>query len=89
MTRREKRQEKLRQNPKNVRPDELDAVLMDAGFVVARQKGSHKRYDRGVHQLTVPQREPFLLDVYVKQALVMLDAIAAQEQQREDEADGE
>ena len=66
MTKREKRLEKLRQNPKNVRPDELDAVLIGEGFVIARQKGSHKRYDRGIHQLTVPQREPFLLDVYVR-----------------------
>ncbi len=87
MAKREKRLEKLRQNPKNVRPDELDAVLTSAGFVVARQKGSHKRYDRGVHQLTVPQREPFLLDVYVTQALDMLDAIAAREQQGESEID--
>lgn len=89
MTKREKRLEKLRQNPKNVRPDELDAVLTSEGFVVARQKGSHKRYDRGIHQLTVPQREPFLLDVYVTQALDMLDAIAAREHQGEGERDGE
>ena|SRR5579875_2207348 len=85
MTKRDKRLEKLRRNPRNVRPDELDAVLTGAGFVVARQKGSHKRYDRGVHQLTVPQREPFLLDIYVKQALDLLEAIAAQERQGEDE----
>jgi len=64
-------------------------VLTGAGFVVARQKGSHKRYDRGIHQLTVPQREPFLLDVYVTQALDMLDAIAMQEQQGEGEINGD
>ncbi len=42
---------------------------------------------RGI-QLTVPQREPFLLDVYVTQALDILDAIAAREQQGEGEING-
>ncbi|MCA1598362.1 MAG: toxin HicA [Chloroflexi bacterium] len=89
MTKREKRLEKLRQNPKNVRPDELDVVLTGEGFVVVRQKGCHKHYDHGIHQLTVPQREHFLLDVYVIQALDMLDAIAAREHHEEGEIRGE
>lgn len=84
MTKREKRLGKLRQNPKNVRLDELDA-----GFVATRQKGSHKCYDRGVLHLVVSQREPFLLDVYVKQALDLLDAITVQERQGENVTNGE
>ena len=72
MAKREKRIEALRSNPRTVHPEELDVILRSVGFVVAGQKGSHRRYRRGADALVVPQHDP--LDVaYVKQALDLID----------------
>ena len=69
----DKRLERMRQNSKNVRPAELDAAMRTAGFS-ASQRGSHVIYRRGPREkLSVPQRRPFLLPVYVKEALKLLD----------------
>jgi predicted RNA binding protein YcfA (HicA-like mRNA interferase family) len=69
---RDKRIAAMRRNPRNVRPDDLDAVLRGAGFT-AHQEGSHKTYRRHGRKLTVPQHTPFLKPVYVKQALDMIE----------------
>lgn len=42
-----KRLAKLKQNPKHVRFDELDAVLRVAGFTLRGVHGSHYYYKRG------------------------------------------
>jgi predicted RNA binding protein YcfA (HicA-like mRNA interferase family) len=72
MAKQDKRIETMRRNPKNVRPDDLDVVLRATGFSVRQQGTSHRVYVRGAQRLTVPQRHPFLLPVYVKQALDLL-----------------
>lgn len=69
----DKRLERVRRNPKSVRPDELDAVFRAAGYS-ARQRGSHKIYSKGEATLSVPQRKPHLLESYVRAALALLDA---------------
>lgn len=69
----DKRLERIRQNPKNVRPDDLDAVLVAAGFAPRQRGTSHKIYRRGEQTLSVPQRFPHLLEVYVKKALALLE----------------
>jgi hypothetical protein len=63
----------MRRNPKNVRPDELEVVLRGAGFSVRQQGTSHRIYVRGAQRVSVPQRHPFLLATYVRQALDLLD----------------
>ena len=74
MTKRDKRVERMRQNPRSVRPDELDTVFRDAGFT-ARQRGtSHKVYTDGIRSLSVPQHGPFLKPEYVERALDLLNA---------------
>lgn len=72
MTKQDKRLERMRQNPQSVRPEEMDALLLSLGFV-KRQKGSHAVYKFGRHIQTIPYRKPFLLPIYVKQVLSMLD----------------
>lgn len=69
----------LRRNPKNVRPAELDAVLIAAGFTFRQQGTSHKVYTHGSHRLIIPQRHPFLLSAYVVDALSLLDQLAGGE----------
>ncbi len=70
---RNKRVEAMRQNPKTVRPDELDVVLRGAGFTAEQRGSSHKVYRRGGRTLLVPQRTPFLKENYVKDALDLLE----------------
>ena len=69
----DKRLDALRRNPRDVRSDELDAVLVGAGFR-SRQRGtSHKVYSRGAVTLVIPQHRPYLKAVYVRQALQVLE----------------
>ena len=50
MSRIEKVPEKLRQNPKNVRPEQLDKVLLRLGFEKRAAKGSHSVYKKKGHR---------------------------------------
>jgi len=74
VTKREKRVKKLFQNPKTVPFKELDKVLKDAGFCL-RQPGSgssHFVYTKGIIQISVPFKRPFVKEVYVKRVLELL-----------------
>ena len=80
MARIEKELEKLRQNPKNVRPEQLEKVLLRLGFEKRAAKGSHSVYKmKGYRPLTIPYRRPFLLPIYVKEALKRIDEILENE----------
>jgi hypothetical protein len=79
--------DKMRENPRHVRFDDIDKVLTWYGFT-QRQSGrgtSHYVYVPppaamklpGVNNLTVPYKRPFVRQVYVKNMLAMLDAIDA------------
>jgi predicted RNA binding protein YcfA (HicA-like mRNA interferase family) len=76
MTKREKRLQKLRQNPNNVSFDELRQVLEAEGFVLDHARGSHYifRIESGAEVLTVviPFARP-VKPVYVRQALTIID----------------
>ena len=75
MVRKEKLIEKLRRNPKNVRFKDIDKLLLSLGFE-KRQRGSHATYilkEQG--RITVPFRKPFILPVYVKEVLTLLDEL--------------
>lgn len=76
----EKELEKPRENPKNVRPEQLEKILLSIGFEKRAGKGSHAVYKMpGNRPLTVPYRRPFLLPVYVKAALKLIDEILENE----------
>ncbi|MBE2200211.1 MAG: toxin HicA [Anaerolinea sp.] len=72
---------RIRQNPKQVRFDELDNILYQLGFA-KRQHGSHATYTKGGLRITIPYRQPFILPIYVKEFLALLDTL-------EDEIDTE
>ncbi len=90
MTKREKRLEKIRNNPKNVRFEDLDQVLRDYGFE-RRQPGSGSSHYVYIHrvwpkyQLTVPYKRPFLKSHYVREVLKILDEIIAGSEDEGDE----
>lgn len=90
MTKREKRLQKLRQNPKNVSFDDLRSVLEDFGFELVRSSGSHHSFnimiDGEPRLFVVPHRRP-VKTVYVREALRLIDLILAEEVDEEEEND--
>ena len=67
--------EKIRQNPKNVRFKDIDKLLLSLDFA-HRQPGSHATYVlKGRGRIAVPFRNPFILPVYVKEMLKLLDEL--------------
>jgi len=77
VTKREKRLERIRRNPKSVRFEDLDQLLLDYGFARRQPSGgsSHYIYARGDMRLTIPMNRPHLREVYVKSVLKLLDDI--------------
>lgn len=78
MSKREKRLQRLRQNPNNVSFEELRQVLEDHGFVLERSSGSHRIFQLRVGDETilfvVPYRKP-IKPIYVKDAVGLIDEI--------------
>jgi len=75
MTKREKRLARIRNNPKNVRFEELDRLLRDYGFERRQPSGgsSHYFYICAHYRLTVPRKRPFIKQIYVKQVIRQLE----------------
>lgn len=74
MTKKVKRLKRLFRNPKTVSFKELDQILRDFKFEV-RQPGSgssHYVYTKGMVQITVPFRRPYVLEVYVKRIIELI-----------------
>ncbi len=77
MTKRQKQLEKIRNNPKNVRFEELDKLLHEFGFTrrQPRSGSSNFIYVRDKLRLTIPMNRPHLREVYVKSVVKLLDEI--------------
>jgi predicted RNA binding protein YcfA (HicA-like mRNA interferase family) len=72
MSKFEKRLQRLRQNPKHVRYEEIESILLHLGFE-KRQQGSHTTFTLpGQSPLTVPVKKPFVKPTYVKLLLEQL-----------------
>jgi predicted RNA binding protein YcfA (HicA-like mRNA interferase family) len=92
VSKRQKRLERLRQNPRDVSFEELRQVLVAEGFELDHATGSHHvfRAEAGKEILTVvvPFSRP-VKTVYVKQALEAIDKLRqATEAEEEVENDG-
>jgi predicted RNA binding protein YcfA (HicA-like mRNA interferase family) len=76
MSKRKKRLEKLRQNPKTVRLKELDSILRDFGFSPDFTAGSHTtyRHEHGL-RVTVAVHGQHIAAYIVKQAIAAIDSI--------------
>ena len=75
MTKREKQLQHLRDNPKNIRFEDIDTLLLGLGFIKRQRGTSHAVYTLGVHRITVPHHKPFIKAVYVKMVLEVLDEL--------------
>ena len=75
MSKKEKAIARLRQNPKNVRFEEIEKILLGLGFKKRQDGTSHATFTFGGHIVTVPKRKPFVKPKYVELVLVILDKI--------------
>ncbi len=75
MSKRKKALEKLRQNVRNVRYEELETILLGMGFERLEGKGSHSKFVFGKHILIIPYQKPFLKPYLVKLALQEIEEI--------------
>jgi hypothetical protein len=80
LTKREKRLQKIRQNPRNVSFGQLRQVLEDYGFVMRKSSGTSHLYFRAqakgrVWTITIPFKKPHVKTSYVKMALKMIEEI--------------
>lgn len=74
MTAWKKLYDRIKNNPKAVRFEELDSLLTRAGFQPRWPSGgsSHCTYTKGGKLITVPHRRPHVREHYVKEALELL-----------------
>ncbi len=75
MSKFEKELARLRQNPKNVRYEELEKILLKIGFSKRQSGTSHVVFRKDDIILTVPVKKPFLKLIYVKKALEVIERI--------------
>ncbi len=68
----EKTIQRWRRNQKNVRFEEIDSVLLRVGCE-KRMRDSHAIYRLGVDMAIVPFHRPFVLPIYVLNALELLE----------------
>ena len=67
--------ERMRRNPKSIRFEEIEALLLGLGFVKRQNRSSHAIFTRGPYQVVVPFHRPTVKPVYVKVVLNVLDEI--------------
>ncbi len=75
MSKLEKLYLKVKNNPKAVRFEELNKILLAEGFKM-RQPGkgsSHYIYKRGDVSITIPRRKPFVLEKYVREIIKIVE----------------
>lgn len=75
MTKRTKRAKKLASNPKNIRFEVLDTILLNHGFTRRQPSGgsSHYVYYKKDKQITVPYKRPFIKEIYVKRVTELIE----------------
>lgn len=81
MSKKEKALAKLRQNPKHVRFDELEKILLALGFKKRQDGTSHAMFMLNKHILNIPKRKPFVKPKYVGLVLDVLDRIKELEEE--------
>ena len=74
MSKLEKLLKKIKNNPRAVRFEELDKILMRAGFSrrQSRKGSNHYIYSKGSKRLSVPFDEPHIKACYVELAIDLL-----------------
>ena len=66
----------IRNNPKNVRFESIQKILLSYGFVETSPGGgsSHFTYHRGIYRITVPKDSP-VNQIYIKRVINIIDQL--------------
>ena len=75
MTKLDKLRQRIEQDPKNVRFEDLERLLLAYGFAVRQpgRGGSHCFYSKGRVTITIPRRRQQMPPVYVRLVLEAID----------------
>ena len=67
--------QRIQNNPKHVRFEELDKILSHYGFIRRQANGgtSHYYYNKGDKVLSVPFHQPHIKAIYVERAIELLE----------------
>ena len=76
MSKRDKQLQAIRNNPKNVRFEAIQSILLNYGFTETTPKSgsSHYTYHKGIYRITVPKDSP-VNQTYIKQAIRIIDKL--------------
>ena len=79
MSKQDKLLQKIRNNPKNVRFETIQKILLSYDFTETAPGGgsSHYTYHRGIYRITVPKNNP-VNQIYIKQAIKIIDKLEAE-----------
>lgn len=75
ITKKEKLINRIKNNPKTVKFEELDKLLQNVGFERRQPRGGSSHYTYGIADkiLTVPCKKPYIKVIYVKMAIKLLE----------------
>ena len=75
MSKFEKLLEKIKNNPKSVRFEEIEKVLLHSGFKESQSRGgsSHYNFRKDGQLFTIPRHGQFVKEVYILQVIEALD----------------
>ena len=76
MSKREKQFQAMQNNPRNVKFEAIQGLLLNYGFVETAPRGgsSHYTYHNGIYRITVEKEKP-VNSVYIKQALRIISIL--------------
>ena len=74
MSKRDKQLQAIRNNPKNVRFETIQSILLSYGFTETTPGGgsSHYTFSKGIYRVTVVKNKP-INSIYIKQAIRIID----------------
>ena len=80
MSRFTKLHNKIKNNPQEIRFEEIDSLLKNAGFQKRKGKGSHMIYSHPDlndirDYITIPYKKPHIKKIYIKRALEILERL--------------
>ena len=76
MSKQDKQLQAMRNNPKNVRFETIQSVLLNHGFseTTPGSGSSHYTFNKGVYRITVVKNRP-VNSIYIKQAIRIIDSL--------------
>jgi len=76
MSKKDKQLQAIRNNPKNVKFETVQSILLNHGFTETTPGGgsSHYTYKKGIYRVTVVKDKP-VNSIYIKQAIRIIDTL--------------